>query len=94
MLKKIGWHDKISQGLVRRRMVNTVPLMMVMTEDEASVSFADINGNPDVASTFYSNGKNFHAWCNDLWANIWNSSSKFDEDEIIECDYLPIQSQK
>lgn len=84
MLKKVDWDNKIFIGIVERRWIDTVPVMLLVTENEAAVSFADFDGNVDISSTFYGNDHLFHNWCLDLFTYAWTRSVPFDEDKIKE----------
>ena len=92
MLKKVNWDDKISSGMVERKMTDMVSMMLLITEKEAAISFADFDGNVDVNSTFYGNDHLFHSWCHDIFAYTWDSSVPFDDDKIKETIYRNIRN--
>ncbi|MDE1767339.1 MAG: hypothetical protein KGI27_13865 [Thaumarchaeota archaeon] len=92
MLKKVDWDNKISMGIVERRWTDTVPVMLLVTENEAAISFMDFDGNVDVNSTFYGKDHLFHNWCLDLFTYAWTRSIPFDEDKVKETVYYNIKN--
>ena len=94
MLKKVNWNNKISSGMVERRWIDMVPVMLLVTEKEAAISFANFDGNVDVNNTLYGKDHHlFHSWCLDLFAHTWASSAPFDEDKIKETVCYNTRSQ-
>jgi predicted transcriptional regulator len=58
---------------VERKLVQEVPLIMIISEKEASVSFPNIrsDGAADFASAFFGTDPAFLNWANDLFSFYW-----------------------
>lgn len=56
-----------------RKLIQEVPLIMIISEKEASVSFpsARSNGEVDFASSFFGSDQAFLNWANDLFLYYW-----------------------
>jgi predicted transcriptional regulator len=56
-----------------RKLIQEVPLIMIISEKEASVSFPNgrINGEADFASSFFGSDRTFLNWTNDLFLYYW-----------------------
>lgn len=89
LLKDAGFHDLLKQGLVERRMVDKMPVAVILNEKEATVMFPTLKKGQTVAdmnSLFYSGKDNvfFHEWCLDYFRYCWYSSKTFDESKLLE----------
>jgi predicted transcriptional regulator len=89
LLKDAGFHDLLKQGLVERRMVDKMPVAVILNEKEATVMFPTLKKGQAVAdmnSLFYSGKENvfFHEWCLDYFRYCWYSSKTFDESKLLE----------
>lgn len=58
---------------VERKTLKQVPVILLITEKEASVSLPHINGQIDI-STFFGIDPNFLKWSNDLYQHYWNQA--------------------
>jgi predicted transcriptional regulator len=58
---------------VERKLIQEVPVIMIISEKEASVSFPRLNGNVDFPS-FFGNDPIFLRWANDLYLDYWNQA--------------------
>jgi predicted transcriptional regulator len=57
---------------VERKLIDVVPLIMIISEEEAAVSFSSIQANgADFASSFFGNDKAFLEWAKDLFNHYW-----------------------
>ncbi len=56
-----------------RKLIQEVPLIMIISEKEASVSFPSKrpDGTVDFASSFFGNDATFLKWTNDLFLYYW-----------------------
>jgi hypothetical protein len=74
---------------VERRMVDKMPVAVILNEKEATVMFPTLKKGQAVAdmnSLFYSGKENvlFHEWCLDYFRYCWYSSKTFDESKLLE----------
>lgn len=83
ILHKVGWKEFISRGLVARRMLERVKFMVILNEKEACVLFPNLKGEPDLNTMFYSQDREFHSWCDDLFELQWKLASTFDESKLM-----------
>ncbi len=84
MLNKIGWRKLISEGLVERKMAESVHINLVITEKEAAINFPRLDGTLDVYSNFYSSDQQFHNWASKLFEHIWNHAGVFSDTKLVE----------
>jgi predicted transcriptional regulator len=84
LLNQLGWNTFISKGLVERRMIHIVRVMVIVTDEEAGVLFPNKKGITDINQMFYSKDKLFHEWCLDLFRYTWYSATTFDESKLKE----------
>ena len=79
----MGWTEFISKGLVARRMLETVKIMVILNEENACVLFPNLKGEPDLNTMLYSKDREFHAWCDELFELQWKLASSFDESKLM-----------
>jgi predicted transcriptional regulator len=89
LLKDAGFQDLLKKGLVERRMVDKMPVAVILNEKEATVMFPTLKrGQPvaDLNSVFYSGKDNvlFHEWCLDYFRYSWYGGKTFDESKLLE----------
>ena len=84
ILDKHGFKKLIESGLVERRMINDVKVVVVLNEKEACVMFPTAEGEVDMSSLFHSDDPSFHEWCFDYFRYCWDNSSIFQESKIKE----------
>jgi predicted transcriptional regulator len=89
LLKDAGFQDLLKKGLVERRMVDKMPVAVILNEKEATVMFPSLKrGQPvaDLNSIFYSGKDNllFHEWCLDYFRYSWYGAKTFDESKLLE----------
>ena len=84
LLKKIGWNKYIAEGIVERRMVEKVQVMVIVTENHAAVLFPNTKGETDMNYMFFSKDPIFHEWCLDFFRYKWYGSDIFDETKLRE----------
>lgn len=82
LLQKLGWRNFISNGLVERRMLSEVKVMMIFNEKQGCVLFPNMKGEPDLNTMFYGEEKEFLDWCIDLFAYQWEKAGPFDENKL------------
>jgi hypothetical protein len=46
--------------------------------------FPYVNGEVDMNAMFYGKDKEFIAWCDELFTEIWNGAGMFDESKLVE----------
>jgi predicted transcriptional regulator len=83
ILHKVGWTEFISKGLVSRRMLETVKIMIIFNEKQACILFPNLKGEPDLNTMFYSHDMEFHTWCEELFELQWKRASSFDESKLM-----------
>ena len=89
LLKDAGFQDLLKKGVVERKMVEKMPVAVILNEKEATVMFPTLKKGQAVAdmnSLFYSGKENvlFHEWCLDYFRYCWYSSKTFDESKLLE----------
>ncbi|RJQ28329.1 transcriptional regulator [Candidatus Parcubacteria bacterium] len=84
LLLKLNFAKLIDKGLVERKMKKTVLTLLVLNEKEATVSFPNIEGEPDITEMFYSTDLMFHEWCLDYFRYCWYASEIFQESKLRE----------
>ncbi len=84
LLLKLNFTKLIDKGLVERKMKKTVLTLLVLNEKEATVSFPNIEGEPDITEMFYSTDLMFHEWCLDYFRYSWYASEIFQESKLKE----------
>ena len=89
LLKDAGFQDLLKKGIVERRMVDKMPVAVILNEKEATVMFPTLKrGQPvaDLNSIFYSGKDNllFHEWCLDYFRYSWYGAKTFDESKLLE----------
>ena len=82
LLEKVGWRNFINNGLVERRMMPEVKVMMIFNEKQGCVLFPNMKGEPDLNIMFYGENKEFLDWCSDLFAYKWEKAGSFDESKL------------
>lgn len=84
LLQKLNFDKLIEKGLVERKMQKTIQTLIVLNEKEASISFPNIEGEPDITEMFYSTDPMFHEWCLDYFRYCWYESEIFQESKLKE----------
>lgn len=82
LLQKVGWRNFISKGIVERRMLPEVKVMIIFNEKQGCVLFPNMKGEPDLNIMFYGEDKEFLEWCADLFAYQWEKAGPFDESRL------------
>ncbi len=85
LLAKTGWWNLISGGQIKRRMLtDTIFATILVTEEDALISFCKNKGSADYSMAFYGNYDFVRTWCDDLFMHMWNGGHMFDESRITE----------
>jgi predicted transcriptional regulator len=84
LLKKLGFNNLITKGLIERKMAKSVQTVIVLNEKEACVSFPTKDGESDLTEMFYSDDSMFHEWCLDYFRFCWYGSDIFEESKLRE----------
>lgn len=84
LLKNTSWRRHISEGIVKRKMVEKLHVCLTSTEKEAIVFFPDLKGNNDMISGFFSTDPVFLDWCEDYFEHVWNNANSFDESKLVK----------
>jgi predicted transcriptional regulator len=82
LLQQIGWHKLLAQGLVKRRMVESVGVMTVFNEKHSCVILPNLKGEPDLNVMFYGDSRQFHDWCEDFFSYQWDRAGPFEESKL------------
>ena len=82
LLKKLGWKNFVSKGIVERRMVDKINIVTIFNERESCISFPTLKGEPDLNVMFYSKDVSFHEWCQDFFEYEWTKATIFDESKL------------
>jgi predicted transcriptional regulator len=82
ILERIGWRNLISGGMVERRMLDSVKIVVIFNERHSCVTFPNLKGRPDLNIIFYSDSHTFHEWCEDYFAYQWKRAGVFDESKL------------
>lgn len=82
ILQRIGWKNFIVNGLVERKMLESVKVMIILNEKEGCVLFPNLKGEPDLNTMFYGKNPAFLDWCNDYYQYMWKIASSFDEAKL------------
>ena len=72
----------VKNGLLGRRMMKSVSVVILLNENESAIIFPDKNNNPDMNSMFYSSDPLFHDWCLDYFNDCWDDSTSFQENKL------------
>ena len=72
----------IIEGLLVRRMIKQVSVVVILNEKEACIMFPNQNGEPDMSEMFYSSDPQFHEWCLDYFNHCWDNSTSFQESKL------------
>ena len=82
IIEKLGFKKLIEQGLIERKMRQSVQVAVILNEKEACVTFPKFEGEIDMSEMFYSNDPVFHEWCLDYFKYCWDNSSAFQESKL------------
>ena len=82
IIKSSGFESILKQDTIKRRLIDSIPVSIVMNETEAAISFAGINGKIDVSHAFYGKSLEFHRLCHDIFSRYWEISGVFSESKI------------
>ncbi len=72
----------IQNESIKRKMSKKIPIVVVLNEKEAGVSFLSLNGIPDLGSMLYSDNPLFYEWCSDFFDYSWKKSTRFQETKL------------
>jgi predicted transcriptional regulator len=88
LLEGLGFDVLLKKGTVERKMVNSIPIGVVLNDKQACVMFPRIQRNNkieiDMTSMFYSDDPDFHEWCLDYYRYIWYNARPFEEKGVLE----------
>ena len=84
LLKNASWQKHLSEGIVKRRMVEKILVCLTVTEKEGIVFFPDLKGNNDMVSGLCSSDPIFLDWCEDYFEYVWKNSGTFDESKLVK----------
>lgn len=82
LLQKVGWRNFIAKGLVERRMLPDVRIMVIFNEKQGCVLFPNQKGEPDLNMMYYGEHAEFLEWCSDFFAYQWEIAGSFDESKL------------
>lgn len=72
----------ITDGLLVRKMMSHVSIVVLLNEKESCLIFPNQSGEPDMREMFYSIDPEFHEWCLDYFEYCWKNSTSFQESKI------------
>lgn len=89
LLRDAGFQDLLKRGVVERKMVEKMPVAVILNEKEAAVMFPLLKRGQTIAdlnSIFYGGKDNrlFHEWCLDYFRYCWYGARTFDESKLLE----------
>lgn len=84
ILDKFGFDQLLERGIVERKMMKDVLVVVTLNEKEGCVSFPTKSGESDISHAFYSNDARFHEWCLDYFRYCWYNSGLFRENKLKE----------
>lgn len=82
IFQKKGFQKYISDGILERKIIKDVSVVVLVTDQEAGLCFTNNQGEPDLSTMFTSKNPNFHEWCLDYFNECWKNSSRFDESKL------------
>jgi len=74
----------LAEGKAERKMKKDVKTVVVLNEKEACISFPTLDGETNLAESFYSDDSMFHEWCLDFFRYCWYGSDLFQESKLKE----------
>ncbi|HUL51649.1 MAG TPA: transcriptional regulator [Verrucomicrobiae bacterium] len=84
---KLGLKKLIEQGLIERKMLPNVSVVVILNEKQACVIFPNKNGEVDLSDGFYGETPKFQEWCHDYFDYCWSSkASPFQESKLKNGD--------
>jgi hypothetical protein len=88
-LRDAGFQDLLKRGVVERKMVDKMPVAVILNEKEAAVMFPLLKRGQAIAdlnSVFYGGKDNrpFQEWCLDYFRYCWYGGKTFDESKLLE----------
>jgi predicted transcriptional regulator len=81
LLDKYDFSRFIKDEILKRKMIKSQKISLVLNEKEAGISFPSQN-EPDMSKMFYGSSDSFHQWCRDLFMDLWGSASSFQESKL------------
>lgn len=84
IIEKLGVKKLVSDGIIERRLLKQVGVVVVLNEKEACVMFPSTGGETDMSETFYSDDPMFHEWCLDYFRYCWSSAEPFSESKLLK----------
>ena len=79
-----GFQKHVKSGILERRILNDVSIVILVTEKESAVLFPHLENEPDLSVMFASTSSEFHEWCLDYFEWCWNNSTSFQETKLKE----------
>lgn len=83
-LDKFGFNKLLEKGIVERKMLKDVLVVVALNEKEACVSFPDRKGDANIGHAFYGSDARFHEWCLDYFRYSWYNAGIFRESKLKE----------
>ena len=77
-VKQYHYYDLISKKVIERKIIQKLPLDILMSERQALIMFKGKKDEMDMGKAFLSNDKAFYDWCVDYFRYLWNTSEEFD----------------
>lgn len=84
LFMKKDFQKHVTNGLLERKMMKYVSIVILVTDKEAAVFFSNVQGEPDLSIMFTSTNIEFHDWCLDYFEWCWKNSSSFQESKLKE----------
>ena len=83
IFKEKNFQQFLEQGLLERRMMRNISVVVLLNEKEAAIIFPNTD-KPDMSEMFHSTDPQFHEWCYDFFMHCWNCSSSFREEKLSQ----------
>lgn len=80
----LGEDQLVQKGLMERKMIDKLNIMMWISEDMCSVIFPGTDGELDLKTMLVSSDDSFREWCLDYFDYLWNQSHGFVQNYVNE----------
>ncbi|QUC63917.1 ArsR family transcriptional regulator [Nitrosopumilus sp. K4] len=80
----LGEEQLVRKGLMERRMIDKLNIMMWVSEDLCSLIFPGVDGELDLRTMLVSSDDSFREWCLDYFDYLWNQSHGFVQNYVYE----------
>jgi len=82
LFEKKNFQKYIEKKLLQRKMVDRLPIIVLINEMEGGVLFLNKGNELDMSEMLYSDDSRFHSWCLDYFNDCWQKSGTFREQKL------------